>query len=292
MTRICLLSLFTLFLSTEAYSACSPTGQAELQEYLDKSSEAIGRDDLIGQGAILRDLKAALPCLTVQLPTSEWASFLVGLSIVEFATGRDWQGLLNTAYRIDPHLHIDYGPPDIRQYLPKRAASEMRAVAEGGSYFLDGLPLTEVGELDGLHVGQRFMDGSWETVVLDSTGFPEDWLTPKPVEAAPVAERTAPSNAVPSPEPKKKGHGLLITGSVMAVTGTTGGIISYMTLANARYPTPKQQSTLTAANIASWSVAITGVGLGVTGLLVTPHGTPPVHLGFSGNGIQLNGVLP
>jgi hypothetical protein len=292
MLRIRLLSLVALLFSTKAYSACSPTGAVELQQHLDRSSQAIGRDDLILHGATVRELKEALPCLTVQLPTSEWAAFLVGLSIVEFATGRDWKPLLNTAYRIDPHLRIDYGPPELRQYLPKREVSEMRALARDGTYFLDGLPLTEVGEIEGLHIVQRFANGSWETRVLNNGGFPEEWLAPKPIEATPVPGATTSSTTIPTTEPKKKGAGLLIAGSIMAVAGTAGGIGTYMVLTNAQYPSPKQQSTMTAANIASWSVAITGVGLGVVGILTTPQASRPLQLGFSGNGIQLQGVLP
>ena len=290
MSLIRLLLLSAFFFPAPAYSACTPTGQLEFKQHLDRSNEAIGRDDLIGYGTAVRELKEALPCLTIQLPAADWASFLVGLAIVDFASGREWSSLLNTAYQIDPNLHIDYGPPEIRQYLPKRAVSEMRPVADNGSYFLDGLPLSEVGTLEGLHVAQRFADENWQTRVLEDDNFPEEWLAPKPTEAAPAPAATT-SSTSPTRQPKK-GTGLLITGTVMTVAGTAGWGGSYMVLTNAQYPSQKTESTLKALNIASGSVAITGIGLGVVGFLATPQTSGPVQLGFSGNGIQLNGVLP
>lgn len=286
MPLIRLLLFSALLFPTQAFSACTYTGQTDLKQFLDHSSEAIERDDLIDHGATVRNIKEALPCLNGQLQAVDWASFLVGLSTVEFATGGEWRSLLNTAYRIDPNLHIDYGAPEFRQHLPKKSVSEMRTVAANGRYFLDGIPLTEVGKLNGLHIGQRSMDGDWETRVLENDPFPEEWLAPKPVATPSSAE------AAVETKPQKKGVGLLIAGGAMTVAGTAGGVGSYITLTNTQYPTKKQASTMTAVNVASWSVAITGIGLGVVGILATPQTSGPVRLGFSGNGIQLNGVLP
>ena len=287
MPLIRLLLFSALLFPTQAFSACTYTGQTDLKQFLDHSSEAIGRDDLIDHGATVREIKAALPCLKSQLQAVDWASFLVGLSTVEFATGGEWRSLLNTAYRIDPNLHIDYGAPEFRQHLPKKSVSEMRTVAANGRYFLDGIPLTEVGKLNGLHIGQRSMDGDWETRVLENDPFPEEWLIPIPTPTPPE-----PVAGAIAPAPKKKGMGLLITGSVLTVAGTAGGVGSLVMLTNEQYPSQKTESTLTAVNVASWSVAITGIGLGVVGLLATPQTSRPVQLGFSGNGIQLKGVLP
>jgi hypothetical protein len=274
-----------LLLPTQALGACTDILQADLKPYFDRSSEAIGNDDLIGHGTTVRELKEALPCLNDQLEAPPWAAFLVELSIVKFSTGQEWQTALDTAYRIDSNLHIDYGPPDIRQYLPKRSTSEMRAVADNGSYFLDGLPLNEAGKLEGLHIAQRFADESWETRVLENAPFPEEWLAPKPA----AIEAAAPSSGTTK---KKKVSGLLIAGGTMAAVGSAGGIASWLTIKSTPYPTEKQVSNMTTVNVASWSVAILGAGLGVTGVLTSPESASPVRLHFSGNYLHLKGIFP
>ena len=99
-----------------AAPTCEPFSEEDFRELVARSKAAIGADDVVGHGALYRQLQAQLPCLEVQLPKEPWAEFLVGMAVVEYALGRAWEPPLRTALEVYPLVVRDYGPPEIREY--------------------------------------------------------------------------------------------------------------------------------------------------------------------------------
>ena len=284
-----ILLAYGLLFPTYALGQCSSDASKQLDDALIRANNALSTDDLIEHGAAVRDIKATLPCLNQPLPTTSWSEFLVGLAIVEYTLGRDWTSYLDTAYRINVNLSVQYGPPDIRQYLPKKIISEVRSVHNDATYYLDGLPLNEVGDLVGLHVAQRQDASSWETRVLDNDSFPDHWLQPKPAPLEDAADSANIATATP-PQRLPRGSGLLVVGSAITAAGTLGIATSFALSRTVETPTESQVSNLKAVNVSSWGVLVLGAGLGITGVVVSQRSA--LELRPTPFGIQLHGRLP
>jgi hypothetical protein len=280
MTRYLSLACTYFLMGQNAYGQCNTTSEADLQQRLEQANQSIEQDDLIGHGAAVRSIKESLPCLTDTLPTKPWADFLVGLAIVEYALGREWTSHIDTAYRIDLNLSLNYGPPEIRQYLPQKTISEVRRIKQDATYYLDGIPLQEIGSLTGLHIVQRNAGDEWETVVLESAPFPEKWLSPT---------KTTLANT-PAPAKASSGKGLLISGSALTAAGAVGIASSFALSRTTENPSSGTVSTLKAVNLGSWGVAFLGAGLGITGVLTSDQNA--WKLTINGSGLNLQGRLP
>ena len=274
---------------TTALGQCASMPAEQLEQQLARANDALNTDNLIEHGAAVRQIRAALPCLDERLPVVPWSEFLVGLAIVEYTLGREWSPYLDTAYRINVNLSVTYGPPDIRQHLPKKSVSEVRLVRDDAEYYLDGLPLKEVGQLKGLHIAQRTSNEQWETVVLDDMAFPETWLLPQ-VAAPESSVVTKPSPTQANVRDKvPRGGGLMLVGSAMTAAGALGVATTFAMSRVVEEPTTNQVNGLKAANLGSWGVAIAGAGLGVTGVLLSSQST--IELRVSTQQISVRGTF-
>ena len=155
---------------------CQPLSADAFRALVDKAHAAIDSDDLLGHTRHYATLRKNLPCMGAPVPSDAWATFLVGLAIVERATGHDWKQPLDTALSVFPEVARDKAPKAIRDYVVQPAPPGDAALPEGAQFFLDGQPLTRVPDLAGLHLLQREVDGQWSNLITRDTTFPEDWL--------------------------------------------------------------------------------------------------------------------
>ena len=168
---------FTLLgLGSPAWAVCEPLGAGEIGLMLEEANEAIDDDDLVRHGQIYRKLQSSLPCLEEQLPSKLWAEFLVGLSLVEFAMGREWEVPLEVALGVYPTVQRSFGPPDIRNFIPTATSDEDNpALPTDATYYLDGIRIEREPNIVGLHIVQQLKNGVWNTRLLQRQPFPEDW---------------------------------------------------------------------------------------------------------------------
>ena len=97
--KLLIIALFGLLTPEYALAQCGPMAEEQLEQELTRASDALNTDNLIEHGAAVRQIKTALPCLDGRLPTEPWSEFLVGLAIVEYTLGRDWEPYLNRVWR-------------------------------------------------------------------------------------------------------------------------------------------------------------------------------------------------
>jgi hypothetical protein len=220
--------MLLVFLAAMAAADCpEPFTEPDLAARVQDAADAIANDDVVGHGAVLRDLKTQLPCLDTQLPKDMWADFLVGVAVVDFALGRRWTDPLNTAMRAHPSVERGYGAEALRNYeATPPVMSDDTVDPAHGMVFLDGVPtIGKIPELTHLHVVQRFDGTKWETRVLDDEGFPADWLLEAAApEIAPIPEpepEVAVRGPKPEPEPRPKPDGPFST----VVTWSSGGCL-------------------------------------------------------------------
>jgi len=281
-----------LALSTPALASpeCAPFVEQDLRELVARSKAAIDADDVVSHGALFRELQARLPCLEAQVPKEAWAEFLVGMAVVEFALGRSWEPPLRTALGIHPSVTRDYGPPEIREYpLPEGGQSGTATLAAGAVYFVDGVVVTTAPSLDGLHVVQRLEGGSWTTEVLLDEPFPAEWIAapPPPVVEPPPAQVVEPR----PPGHPRSGRGLFATGIVMCTLGSLTGGGTYWIGHGGGIFTKGQADALEVINVAGWTLAGTGLVVGVVGLGASraSPGQPPVAVDAGPGGLQVRG---
>jgi hypothetical protein len=165
-----------LGVSASSHAACEPLGAGEIGVMLEQANEAIDDDDLVRHGQIYRQMQASLPCLEEQLPSKLWAEFLVGLSLVEFAMGREWKIPLEVALRVYPTVQRSFGPPEIRNFVPTAQNTDDNPLLPTDSmYYFDGVRIEREPNIVGLHIVQQLKNGVWNTRLLQRQPFPEDW---------------------------------------------------------------------------------------------------------------------
>ncbi|MCO4747723.1 MAG: hypothetical protein KC912_23200 [Proteobacteria bacterium] len=178
-----------LFLAALAAAApedsCELT-KADLQAQIAASISAIDDDDVDGHAAIIRDLSERVECLDFVPEPELWGQLLVGIAIVEHASGGDWENPLATAFHIsrrvdmlvgNSHPFWQWSPPE-----PPRSTGE--PVPDGVRVYLDGLLITEFQQTRGLHLAQRRTGDGWTSVLLRDEPIPESWLKEVALENA------------------------------------------------------------------------------------------------------------
>ncbi|MBT3224139.1 MAG: hypothetical protein HN348_34155, partial [Proteobacteria bacterium] len=198
MIRWCL-ALVALSWSTIGHADCTVFTEAGFRELNQRAYDAIAIDDVVGHGALYREIQQNLPCMNEQLPKDAWAEFLVGLAVVEHAMGRKWADPLSTAIGIHPTVKRDYGAPEIREFTGMEPKQTGKQVPLDAIYFLDGVATTKIPELRGTHVAQRFKEGKWTSRVLFDEQWPGDWIEEE--EPEPDPEPTKPGK---KPKPPKE----------------------------------------------------------------------------------------
>ena len=88
---------------------CAPLEQTEFRSLVLDAQAAIDRDDAALHATIVEEILERVPCLRFAPSPRLWSEFLVGVAIVEFASGGDWQTTLGAALRIRPTVDRGVG---------------------------------------------------------------------------------------------------------------------------------------------------------------------------------------
>ncbi|MCB9684210.1 MAG: hypothetical protein H6738_00330 [Alphaproteobacteria bacterium] len=203
-------------------SACEPWSPDLLERWVVRGFEAIDAEDVDAHAAVWKDLEAALPCLDGPLPSKPWAEFLVGLALVQNATGERWEPALGTALQVAPKLQADL-PPPMASWTPPPPRPDGEVLPTDAHFLLDGLPVTARPDLTGLHVLQREQGGVYETRVVRDGSFPTAWL--------------ASTNAPPEPVPRPaSGSARAVVHGMVGVAGGGSGAVQSPSAPNAHVP--------------------------------------------------------
>ncbi|MBW1877868.1 MAG: hypothetical protein JRI25_19580 [Deltaproteobacteria bacterium] len=289
------LSLFVLLLSLwwsagPAFAQCEAFTEAEFLQIAQRAQQAIDGGDAFGHGAVYQEMQERLPCLEEQLPRRAWAEFLVGLSTVEHALGREWESSVDTAVRVYPDVRRDYGPDAVRSYVPGSLPENGRPLVAGSTYFLDGVPITRARELKGLHVLQRLQGDTWSTRLLIDEPIPPEWIQQPEPEPEPITPEPVASVPLP-PVAKRRGTALVVSGAVLAAIGAGTGIATWaMTPDDEEIVTEGYEASMKAANVVGWSLAGVGVGVGVFGVWRGQENAA-LWLGVTPSGLAVGGRL-
>jgi hypothetical protein len=174
-----------------ASDGCPRVDESSVRQWDQRAAAALDRDDLVAFDAVLEVVEAGVPCLAVQLPRDAWASLLVSVAVANHSRDEAWQAPLESALRIAPDVDRSRTPPAVREYVPGQSSSNQRRLPEDAAYFLDGVSVSMVGELRGLHVVQRLEGGRWSSRLVQDTPFPADWTEPSSPSSPEPATRGA-----------------------------------------------------------------------------------------------------
>lgn len=171
------LLLVAALASGSAHAACPAMDAAEFERIVADAQIAIDDDDLMRHGTIFRGLQERVLCLDDVVPVDAWADFLVGYAVVEFAMGREWQAALDVALSIRPTVSREYGPLELRNYVPTALHEDADAplLPADAEIYLNGRPIQREPELHGLNIVQQRKNGVLNTRVLLNQPFPEAW---------------------------------------------------------------------------------------------------------------------
>jgi hypothetical protein len=159
---------------------CEALDEAAFRGFVLDAQAALDRDDAALNAQILAELDERMPCLTFAPAPRVWADLLVSKAIAAFAAGGDWQVPLAAAVRVRPQIDRGVGSAHpIGKWEPAEAAPLVSPgpVPAEVALWVDGLRVTELPPVAGLHLVQRESDGQWISRVLVDEGVPPDWLT-------------------------------------------------------------------------------------------------------------------
>lgn len=182
-----LLSLMTAAL---AATCEQPFSQAELRSTIGRAKAAIENGDPAAHVRASDALRDGIACLESQLPSNEWADFLVTEALIKYAEkAPGWEKALKLALELVPD-HPDVQDFILEDYLePAPAAGPSKPIPDGTVVFIDGKIVTRsIPPLDGLHVVQMVRDGRWQSRMLRNEPFPDHWLVVEQAEE-PVRQR-------------------------------------------------------------------------------------------------------
>jgi hypothetical protein len=171
-----------------AEPTCERWSADGLVAWNDRAQAAIDREDVVGHGAIWRELQASLPCLDGPVPVDAWAELLAGLALVEFAMGYAWEEPLATAIALRPDLSASL-PEPLSTFAPPAPGAPGAPLA--GEVWIDGARAS-VEPPVGLHLAQRRADGGWETVLVRGGPLPVGWRADAPAPPSPPAADAPP----------------------------------------------------------------------------------------------------
>jgi hypothetical protein len=157
---------------------CDPLSADGFQEIVNSANAAIDGDDLVAHARHYAALRKQIPCLEVAVPIEPWAEFLIGLAIVERATGHDWESHLATALTIFPDVGRSKAPAAIRDFAPGDPSTDGEALLTDGDFYLDGQKIDHASELRGIHIVQRVTKGAWQSRLLQDASYPDEWMAP------------------------------------------------------------------------------------------------------------------
>lgn len=164
--RLWLLGLL-LFVAPPALAApdCEPLDEDAFRTLFLDALAAIDRDDAALHASIVQEVRGRIQCLTFAPPPRLLADFLVGLAVVEFSKGGEWEDAMEAALRIRPNVdRLVSGAHPINRWEPSHGAEETGTpVPDGVVLYVDGLLADHLPAADGLYLVQKEDDGHFET---------------------------------------------------------------------------------------------------------------------------------
>lgn len=241
-------------------AAGRPCGEAEFtsadfESWVTAADEALNNDDVLAHGKLYRQIQDNVPCLVEPIPTAKWAEFLIGLAVVDHASGDPWEPALTTAMLLEPDIDRSWLQPELKAFAPMLPSPGTEELPDDAAHFVDGEKVSVVPPLPGVHILQREYVGVWEGAVVTDGDFPIGWRTDKPVASEPVVQK------------KKRGPrlGLVAAGAGgAAVFGATSLLTGFAGVKAQRDLDQERYGTMRGLN--NTAVALTGVSAGVATL--------------------------
>jgi len=171
-------SLLASASSVAAAQDCEPLTKSDLSTLIQDSQRAIDEVNVQRHEEIVRGIESRISCLNFAPAPEQWAEFLVGVSVVRFAAGGQWQAPLTTALRIHPEADLRVGPshPIASWPPPPPTDTETIPVPDGVRIYIDGELTTQVASLEGLHLVQRRDGSGWTSWLIPRDELPSDWM--------------------------------------------------------------------------------------------------------------------
>lgn len=180
-----LLALWALLVAPTALAVpdCEPLGEDAFRALFLDALAAIDRDDAALHAAIVQEVRGRISCLTFAPPPRLWADFLVGLAVVEFSQGGEWEEPMAAALRIRPNVDrlVSGAHPINRWEPPPIPGEDGGAVPDGVAFYVDGQPSDRLPPTTGLYLVQKEDEGYFETRWTREAGLDMGWVT-APVE--------------------------------------------------------------------------------------------------------------
>lgn len=173
------------FLSVAHAQECGVAfGEFEVRSLVERSEDALLRDDALAHARLFEEFVDRVPCLDAQLPKDAWARLLRGEAIVRRVQGKSWIPLLDTALHV--WADLDVPPYLMEQFSPLPSLPRTDTpIPKGAVLFVDGVLAPVVPALSGEHVVQVYRDGAWRSAWVEDGGIPAELLAAEEV-AAPV----------------------------------------------------------------------------------------------------------
>lgn len=181
--------LLALLAPAQAAPECDPVDEEAFRTLFLDALAALDRDDAALHAQIVAEVRESLPCLTFAPPPRLWADFLVGVAVVEFAQGGDWETPMSAALRIRPSVDrlVSGAHPLNRWEPPAETPPPGPALPEDARVWVDGTLATNLPPGQGLYLIQKEDDGWFETRLVENEVVTLDWAT-SPVERPPRTE--------------------------------------------------------------------------------------------------------
>jgi len=158
--------------------SCEPMERTEFELLVAQSLIAIDWDDGDEHRRLVKKIVERLPCLEFVVDPDQWSNLLMGIAIVEFVEGGDWQAPLATALWISPERDrfVGRAHPLARWTAPAVPGKTSVLVPEGIRLYIDGERVTVVPRTPGVHLAQVRTGDGWRNRLLLDRSVPDGWL--------------------------------------------------------------------------------------------------------------------
>lgn len=250
-----MLVILALAFASGAERTCGDAqyGVEDFRSWVADADQALSDDDLIAHGAAYRAIQDKLPCMVESIPGDAWAEFLVGLAVVDHASGDPWQDALSTALLVDPDLDRSWLQPELQAFAPMLPSDLGDPFPSDERHFLDGSRVKGLPSLSGIHIAQREYADVWESELIVDQRYPQRWMPEAPTES--VATKV-------KGDKKRPGVPMLVSGLVGAAAFGGATLVTGLSGAQAqREFDPDRYATMRTLN--NTSLALTGASAGL-----------------------------
>ncbi|MCO4745981.1 MAG: hypothetical protein KC912_14395 [Proteobacteria bacterium] len=179
-----LLLLWAVVCSPLAHAAsdCEPLQEEAFRTLFLDALAAIDRDDAALHASIVEEVRGRIECLTFAPPPRLWADFLVGVAVVEFSHGGEWEGPMAAALRIRPNVdRLVSGAHPLNRWEPPVQSEVWPPAPEGVVLYVDGELSETLPPAGGMYLVQKEEEGWFETRWLHGEAVDPAWVS-APVE--------------------------------------------------------------------------------------------------------------